>query len=157
MPSTRPSAAARAAAAAARAGRPLHATAVALGAGGLLILGPSGAGKSGLALALMAAGAELVADDGVIVTAAEGIILARAPGPTAGLIEARGLGLLRVGHRSVARITAIADLSRTETLRLPPSRTLTLLGRPLPLLHAVASPHFAAALIAYLRAGGRAV
>ncbi|MEO1532556.1 MAG: serine kinase, partial [Pseudomonadota bacterium] len=51
---------------------PLHASAVALGERGLLILGPSGAGKTRLALELVALGAELVADDRVIVEAHEG-------------------------------------------------------------------------------------
>ena len=41
----------------------LHGSCVAVEGRGVLIVGPSGAGKSSLALALMALGAELVADD----------------------------------------------------------------------------------------------
>ncbi|MCL4187206.1 MAG: serine kinase [Rhodobacteraceae bacterium] len=134
----------------------MHGSAVAAGSAGLLILGPSGAGKSSLALALMAAGAALVADDGVLVAAEGATLIARPPAATAGLIEARGLGLLRVAFRAAAPVTAVVDLSRAETARLPPERRLALLGRPLPLFHAVASPHFPAALIAYLQGGGRA-
>ena len=45
----------------------IHASAVALGPVGLLIMGASGSGKSSLALELMARGAKLVADDQVVV------------------------------------------------------------------------------------------
>ena len=55
----------------------LHATTVALAGQGVLILGPSGSGKSGLALQLMAMGAELVADDRTIVTARGSTLHAR--------------------------------------------------------------------------------
>ena len=46
----------------------LHATAVAVAGRGLLIRGASGSGKSGLALEMMARGAQLVSDDRVIVS-----------------------------------------------------------------------------------------
>ena len=46
--------------------RPLHASAVAIEGRAVLITGPSGSGKSGLALDIIALGARLVADDGVI-------------------------------------------------------------------------------------------
>jgi serine kinase of HPr protein (carbohydrate metabolism regulator) len=41
----------------------LHATAVALGEAGVLLLGPPGSGKSDLALRLIDRGAILIADD----------------------------------------------------------------------------------------------
>ncbi len=46
----------------------VHASCVAFGGAGVLILGPSGSGKSALALALMGLGAALVADDRVLLT-----------------------------------------------------------------------------------------
>jgi len=46
----------------------LHATAVAFDQKAVVITGPSGAGKSSLALQMMAFGADLVADDQVILT-----------------------------------------------------------------------------------------
>ena len=70
----------------------LHATAIVLGATGILITGPSGAGKSALALSLLRAGrlhglyASLVADDQVLVSALNGRAVAAAPPATAGLI-----------------------------------------------------------------------
>ncbi len=133
------------------AARSLHATCVAVEGRGILLLGPSGAGKSGLALQLMAFGAALVADDRTVVARADDALIARAPAAGAGLIEARGLGILRLPALAEARLALAVDLSRVEPLRLPPPRRLPLLGLALPLLQKVESPHFAAALLLYLR------
>ena len=116
----------------------LHASAVAFGsARGVLILGPSGAGKSRLALALIDGGAQLVADDQVFLAADAGALFARAPRSTFGLIEARGLGLIRVLARRLARVVLAVDLAApAERLPQPQSRTLAgvtiecLPGRP---------------------------
>ena len=136
-------------------GQPLHASAVAFADRGALITGPSGSGKSALALELISRGARLVADDGVLLSRApDGRVLARAPAAIRGLIEARGVGLLRAEPVDDVPLALVIDLSRTEEERLPPARTTALLGATLPLLHKVASPHFAAAVRQYL-AGGR--
>lgn len=133
----------------------LHATAVAVGARGLLITGASGSGKSTLALQLIALGATLVADDKVIVTpTAEGAVRLSAPTATKGLIEARGLGLLRTDVTS-AYVAAVVTLDETETRRLPQARETVIAGTPLPLLARVESAAFPAMLVAYLK-GGRA-
>jgi HPr kinase/phosphorylase len=134
--------------------QPLHASAVALGGRAALITGPAGSGKSALALDLMATGARLVADDGVLLVRDGDRVLARAPAPIRGLIEARGVGLLRADPLDDVPVAVVVDLGRTEADRLPPFRTIDLLGIALPLLHKVASPHFTAAVRQYL-AGGR--
>ena len=128
----------------------LHASAVALGSKGLLITGCSGAGKSSLALELMARGATLVADDGVMIRA-EGpdTLMLRAPDTIAGRIEARGLGLIAVPHTS-AIAQAVVTLDEIETDRLPAAHEIVLGGVTLPLLRKVESPAFPAMLIAYL-------
>lgn len=132
----------------------LHASAVALGARALLILGPSGSGKSGLALALMALGARLVADDRTaILSRGDGPPLAAAPAPIRGLIEARGLGVLAAECAPATPLAAVLDLGVTEAGRLPPDRRITLAGADLPLLHKVDTPHFPAMLIQYLKGG----
>ena len=83
----------------------LHATCVAVDGRGLLILGPSGSGKSGLALRLIALGATLVSDDRTRITAHEGLLTATCPSPAIlGLIEARGLGLLRAPVTESAKV-----------------------------------------------------
>ena len=101
----------------------LHATAVADPAGrGLLILGPSGAGKSALAWQLLSLGARLVADDRTVVTAGDEGLTLSCPPTIRGLIEARGIGLLRAETVSSAPLVLAVDLGRTETDRLPPRR-----------------------------------
>lgn len=72
----------------------IHATAVALGNHGVLLLGASGAGKSDLALRLVAAGWRLVADDRVVLENRGGLLWASAPTTLAGLIEVRGVGIV---------------------------------------------------------------
>ncbi len=71
---------------------------------GLLLLGESGAGKSDLALRLIERGAMLVADDQVVLSVRSGRLIGRAPENLAGLIEVRGVGIVRVPHVSEAAI-----------------------------------------------------
>lgn len=97
----------------------VHATAVATPAGGLLLLGPPGSGKSDLAFRLVEAGHMLVADDQVLLEARDGALLARAPRALAGLIEVRGLGILRRPHVRSASIRLALDLAAPPA-RLPP-------------------------------------
>jgi HPr kinase/phosphorylase len=131
----------------------VHATCVALGDKGLLILGPSGSGKSGLALGLMATGAALVADDRVQLHRADDGLHAAAPPGLPPLIEARGIGLLRAPLCAQVRVCLVVDMGQTETDRLPPARRVTLLGLQLPLVHKVESSHFPAAILHYLAYG----
>jgi HPr kinase/phosphorylase len=77
---------------------------------GVLILGASGAGKSSVALQLLAMGAKLVADDRVDLFEQEHVLWARAPAPLAGLIEARGLGIVTLPYAAGARITLAVQL-----------------------------------------------
>ena len=133
---------------------PLHATAVALGpAAGVLILGRSGTGKSSLALRLMAFGADLVSDDGVLLAVEKGALIARAPAPIAGLIEARGAGILRAAALAQAQIVLAVDMGRDETERLPPSREIALLGVTLPLVLRLQHGHLEAVILQWLKAG----
>ena len=109
----------------------IHATCVlldkagaALGAppdAGILILGKSGAGKSDLALRLIALGAMLVADDRSELFVCRGRLYARAPARLAGLIEVRGVGILKLPHAPRARIALVVELGR-ESARLPAPR-----------------------------------
>lgn len=134
----------------------LHASCVAVDGRGLLILGPSGAGKSSLALRLLALGARLVADDRTEVTAVGGRLIARCPPAIRGLIEARGVGLLRAEAMDEAPIALVADLGQTEDQRLPPPRRLRILGCDLDLVLHAQNDHFPQALLLYLRHGRQA-
>ena len=130
----------------------LHATAVAFGTAGLLIRGMAGSGKSTLALQLLGLGAILVADDRVIATPSEGSLTLASPDATTGMIEARGLGLLRVPTcRAVAR--AVVDLDTVEEERLPPPHETVIAGVRLPLLHKVESAAFPSMLRLLLLGG----
>lgn len=131
----------------------LHASCVVWDQRAALIRGASGQGKSTLALQLLAYGAQLVADDRVRITAdACGLIAAPAP-HLAGLIEARGLGILRADHTPAARVACVVDLDRTERDRLPDQREACILGQTVALLWRVDGPHFAPALLQYLKSG----
>lgn len=88
----------------------IHATCVAFGDIGILLRGPSGAGKSDLALRLIEAGAGLVADDRVRLSTDAGILRAASPDELAGLLELRGVGLVRLPNAPEVSIYLVADL-----------------------------------------------
>ena len=83
----------------------LHASCVAWGQTAVLITGAAGSGKSSLALALMAYGCRLIADDGTQLTLEQGRLIAGCPPALRGLIEARGLGLLNATPLDAATVT----------------------------------------------------
>ena len=134
----------------------LHASCVALGDRGLLILGPSGSGKSSLALRLISLGAALVADDQTTLTVETGRLVARCPSTIRTLIEARGIGLLRAPAVPAATIALVVDLGQTEDQRLPPIRRFTILGCSADLVLHTPSPYFPDALMLYLSHGRQA-
>lgn len=131
----------------------LHASCVSDKGRAVLIRGASGRGKSSLALQLMAYGAELVSDDQTIVRLSKGQLLASAPDTTRGLIEARGVGILRAKPVQNIPLHLVVDLDQTEDKRLPHPRQVQVLGRELPILLNVDAPYFAAAVLQVLRHG----
>ena len=102
----------------------LHASCVSLGGAGLLLLGVPGSGKSSLALRLMERGWSLVADDQVEITPQEHGLAAAPPGPLAGRLEIRGLGVFEALPHAATRLLLVARLRPAGTIaRLPePSR-----------------------------------
>ena len=72
----------------------IHASCVAAGSRGILLLGLSGQGKSDLALRLIDRGARLVADDRCDIWFERGRLWCRPPAALAGKIEVRGLGIV---------------------------------------------------------------
>ena len=88
----------------------LHASCVELAGTGVVLLGPSGSGKSDLALRLIDGGAQLVADDRVVVERQGDRLMARPPEAIAGLIEVRGLGIMRVDHRASSALGLVVAL-----------------------------------------------
>jgi HPr kinase/phosphorylase len=113
----------------------LHATCVAHGHSAVLILGASGAGKSALALDLLSRGCVLVSDDRTRIALTDGDLTATVPGEAGqGLIEARGIGILRVPFTARAHPRLAVDLDAKPTARLPDRATVTLLGREIDLI-----------------------
>lgn len=103
----------------------LHATCLIVGEAGVLIRGRSGAGKSKLARALMSEAAQrglfarLVGDDRVSLEALHGRLIARGHPEIAGLIEARGLGILRGAAEPACVIRLVVDLADETGARIP--------------------------------------
>ena len=116
----------------------LHATCIAIGGRGVLLLGASGSGKSDLALRLIDRGAELVSDDGTAVEARDGRLYASSGPNIAGRIEVRGLGIVAKPARAEAPL-ALAVVLDQAVPRMP-AETL-----PVRLIEGVALPLLALA------------
>ncbi|WP_282008073.1 HPr kinase/phosphorylase [Brevundimonas aveniformis] len=101
----------------------IHATAVALmtasGWRAVLLRGPSGAGKSDLALRLLGRGGwQMIADDRVHLWRSGASLYVAPVERLAGALEARGIGLMDVPFRPLARLGLIADCGEPAE-RLP--------------------------------------
>jgi HPr kinase/phosphorylase len=132
----------------------VHGTAVAMGGQGLLIMGASGTGKSALALAMIGLGAQLISDDQTALSLAKGDVVLSCPNPEmAGVIEARGIGLMHAEAIVSAPLALVVDLDLQETDRLPPRRSVTVLGCVIDLVYGHQSPTFPVALMLQLRHG----
>lgn len=112
----------------------LHASCVDLAGSGVVLLGPSGCGKSDLALRLIDSGARLVADDRVAIERRGDRLIARPPQAIAGLIEVRGLGIMRTDHCPSSLLGLVVALGDTPPPRLPERVTYQVLGVALPCL-----------------------
>jgi HPr kinase/phosphorylase len=96
--------------------RRMHGSCVSRDGDAILLVGPPGSGKSDLCLRLLSRGFELVADDQVDV--ADGV--ASCPAELAGLLEARGLGIVRLPYRTRARLALVIQLDgRADRMPLP--------------------------------------
>jgi len=104
----------------------------------MLLRGPSGAGKSDLALRLIETGARLVADDQTELARKGKAVIATCPARIAGLIEARGVGIVKLGRGQLmkrAPVALLVDLASPERIeRLPQPARERLLGVDLPVL-----------------------
>lgn len=120
-----------------------HATAIAFGSRGVLLLGKPGSGKSSLALQLIdSAGyglgseplrAQLVADDQVRITRQADRLVASVPPALRGKLEVRGIGILDLPSVAEVELSlAVILATPVATERLPEPQTLELLGLAIP-------------------------
>lgn len=125
----------------------LHATCVALRIVGkasnrhwraVLLRGPSGAGKSDLAARLIETGARLVADDQTVLSRQGENVVGAAPPTLAGLLEVRGVGIVKLDRTQLlarAPIALVVDLVPPERIeRMPEEAYERILGLDLPVL-----------------------
>jgi HPr kinase/phosphorylase len=105
--------------------QPVHGTALAWRGAGVLLRGASGSGKSDLALRMLDRGWRLVSDDYVMMTEQHGRLFMQPPPAIAGLIEVRGVGLVRRSYSLGCFLHLVADLTQEPVDRLPePCRTI---------------------------------
>lgn len=134
----------------------VHATSVALKLGrgwrAVLLRGPSGAGKSDVALRLVEAGGRLVADDQTHLARTGRAVIATAPPSLAGLIEVRGIGIVKLGRGQLiarAPLGLLVDLVPPgEVERMPEPASEKVLDIDLPRL---ALAPFEASIVMKLR------
>ena len=119
----------------------IHASAVLVGARAILIRGPSGAGKSRLALEMIESArtgalrfARLVGDDRLHLEPAGGRLLVRPAEALAGLIELRGVGILRRDYEPCAVVGLVVDLATADADRLPEDTAFAIAGIDVPRL-----------------------
>ena len=98
----------------------VHASCVAVAGAGVLLRGDSGAGKSDLALRLIDGGGTLVADDQTQIRRDGDRVIASAPDQLSGLLEIRGLGILRMPAHGPVPLRLVVNLTSDSAVeRLP--------------------------------------
>lgn len=116
----------------------LHGTAVLLKSvhfepSAVLLRGLSGAGKSDLACRLIDSGGMLICDDQVVLEKRQDKVWADHVPAIRGLMEVRGIGLLRYPVADAARLRLVIDLVKHEDVpRLPLPETVDILGSAIP-------------------------
>jgi HPr kinase/phosphorylase len=118
-----------------------HASAVNIETQGVLIRGPSRAGKSQVLMSLLRESksknlfACLIGDDRLNLFTHTGFLAASPHPRIAGLIENRGVGIIKMPYLAASRIHFVVDLGiKDEKLSCFDNATITLEGISLPLL-----------------------
>jgi HPr kinase/phosphorylase len=99
----------------------LHASCVEKDGRGILLRGHSGAGKSSFALSLINRGFKLVADDQVRTVVENGCLVAQAASALKGLLEVRGVGIIKLDYSPSCHVQYLIDLvPGFRSDRMPP-------------------------------------
>jgi serine kinase of HPr protein (carbohydrate metabolism regulator) len=101
---------------------------------GVLVRGVSGSGKSDLALRALQAGWRLVSDDRTLVWVSGGELYGRAPETIAGLLEARGVGVIPLCVLPFTRIALVVDAANGPVERMPEATDASILDVNIPRL-----------------------
>lgn len=115
----------------------IHGSAVAINAGdagpsAVLIRGFSGRGKSDLAFRLIGLGASLISDDQVSLDRRLNKVFAEPVENIRGLLEVRGIGLMKFPVAGPTLLKLIVDLvPREDVPRLPERTTVDIMGVPI--------------------------
>ncbi len=113
-----------------------YATAVTYCGFGILIRGPSGSGKSDLALRLIDDGAGLIADDQVVIKAVQQELYLSPPDSLSGLIEVRGVGVIKIEYVRDIRLCLIVELDPSnEIQRIPLIKEELIKNIPVPVIN----------------------
>jgi len=132
----------------------VHGTAVAANGKAALFVGRPGSGKSAAALSMLPLGASLVCDDQVLLRRTGASVEVCAIPGFEGMIEARGVGILKVpSYCEAAELAVVVDLDRTELHRLPPARTHQILTTNVHLVYGRENWSLGPALMALLPGG----
>ena len=100
--------------------RIVYASCVEWNGSGILLCGKSGSGKSDLCLRLTDSGAKLVADDQTEITNENGRLTASCPESLQGMLEIRGIGIVRTPFIPKTEIKLKLDLQTAEKIdRMP--------------------------------------
>lgn len=142
----------------------IHASVASVGGRGVLIRGASGSGKSSLLMALLTsrdAGAVLVTDDRAVLSTRGGRVVASPPPALAGLMEIRGVGIVRREYLAAVPLDLVVDLRPlVECPRYPAGdeAAAVLAGVRLPRIFiAIGATDGAARVLAGLAAAGQRV
>jgi HPr kinase/phosphorylase len=109
----------------------VHVTAIANAGRAALLRGPTSTGQSDLALrclmqaptTLLSHTVELVSDDQVLIERAGQLLLVRAPPALRGLLEVRGVGIMRMPAIESGHLSLVVDLVAADKVeRLPEAR-----------------------------------
>ena len=112
-----------------------HATLIKINNYGVLLRGKSGSGKSDLALRLIEnKQAILVADDAVILAYTNDQVIGKAAENIAGLLEVRGIGLMKYPYCGEAPVNLLINLQTDikDIERIPEIRKEKILGLEIP-------------------------
>ncbi len=131
----------------------LHASAFAYEGAGCLVLGEARSGKSTFLAQALLHGAQLIADDQVLLHADGAQLIARAPDSLAGIIELYGLGIISHPHVASHPVHLVVALEKGEAERLPEPQQVEYCGLTLPFVRLLSpSAVQVSSLLLYLKA-----